>query len=278
MIEANGLKGEINNNIEIKNEFNLTGIQADLNPLLQTVNEFFREDFRKYITLPVLQICNYNIKAYFAYQLNTNPHLQRVCKNEFIPFLKDKVSPKLFAIPEENRVSPNIRIAKGVFENVIDLEPNEETLREMFANLLAGSMDNRKSEGVHPDYPRLIAGLSEEDATFLVRLFKEKRIPSLFVREYSDEEGFKSLLNKNLTEGYTTDIYWLEAKGLLNRKGGLFQHDPDNEGHLKPNQYTEVVQRLEEQAEANKTGHRIKTNPNLLALTPDGEAFMQAVT
>ena len=277
MTEANVLKGEINNNIEIKNENHFTGIQANLDSLVQTLNEgllYLGDKLGK----PLTDVLGCTVQTWIIEQCHTRPYFAMAYKANGFSFLKNNVAPKLFAIPEENRVFPNMRIAKNVFENVIDLEPNEETLREMFANLLAGSMDNRKSEGVHPDYARLIAGLSEEDAKFLVRLFKEKRIPSLFVREYSDEEGFKSLLNKNLTEGYTTDIYWLEAKGLLNRKGGLFQHDPDNEGHLKPNQYTEVVQRLEEQAEANKTGHRIKTNPNLLALTPDGEAFMQAVT
>ena len=191
---------------------------------------------------------------------------------------KDLVDSKCSAIPETNRIPPNMRIAKGVLENVINLEAHETTLQEMFANLLAGSMDNRKSEGVHPSYAKIISELSEEDAKFLVLLFENGMIPSLFVREYSEQEGYTVISNKNLTENYTKDIYILEAKGLLNRKGGLFSSDPNKEGHLKYNKFTEAFQRLENNANLTKKGDRIRCNPNLLTLTSFGKEFMQAVT
>jgi hypothetical protein len=91
-----------------------------------------------------------------------------------------------------------MRIAKGVLENVINLEAHETTLQEMFANLLAGSMDNRKSEGVHPSYAKIISELSEEDARFLKILNQERMVLFLIVYDLNENKShyvYKDTLN-----------------------------------------------------------------------------------
>ena len=111
---------------------------------------------------------------------------------------KDLVDSKCSAIPETNRIPPNMRIAKGVLENVINLEAHETTLQEMFANLLAGSMDNRKSDGIHPSYAKIISELSEEDARFLKILNQERMVLFLIVYDLNENKShyvYKDTLN-----------------------------------------------------------------------------------
>ncbi len=106
-----------------------------------------------------------------------------------VEFLK-KLGSICSKIPEENRIPPNRRIAKGVVENVINLEAHETTLQEMFANLLAGSMDNRKSEGVHPSYAKIISELSEDDAKFLKMLDQKKMVLFLIVYDINKNKSY----------------------------------------------------------------------------------------
>jgi hypothetical protein len=272
MIEGNALK--IENHVEVNNQNDLTGIKADCNPLIETTNNgllYLGDKLGK----PLVGAIECLFWAKIIEKCHTEPYFSMMSELKLLPFLKNDFAPKFFAIPEEHRIPPNMRIAKGVFENVIDLAAHQTTLQEMFANLLAGSMDNRKSEGVHPSYAKLISELSEEDAKFLMLLFEQKRIPSLFIREYFDEEGYQALYNKNVTENYSKDIYILEAKGLLNRKGGLFSSDPNKEGQLKSNKFTERFEKLKKDTNI-VDDHGLTLN--LLALTPFGEAFMEAVT
>jgi hypothetical protein len=270
MIEGNALK--IENNVEVNNTNQFTGIQADLNPLIETVNQGLREDFRQYISLPLFQLCNLNIQALFAYQLNSNPHLQMVCKDKFIPFLKDDVAPKLFEIPVEKRISPNIRVAKGVFENVIDLEVNETTLKEMFANLLAGSMDSRKSKGVHPSYAKLISELSEEDARFLMSLYERKEIPAL--RYHNDNIQYYKICKDTVDYGDQSSVMIsrIESKELLDTESRGFANSYHN--HV----FTNYFQETEELLKTELGNTRLSTQRLCLRLTELGQDFMQAVT
>ena len=169
MIENNAVKGELNLNSDF------SGVKADFTPTIEIMNDAL---------------------LYVVEQLG-KPLVGSI-RAKLFSFVENKVSPKIFAIPEENRISPNLRIAKGVFENVINLEENEATLREMFANLLAGSMDNRKSDGVHPSYAKLISELSEDDAKFLKMLYQNKMVMFLIVYDINENKSYyvyDSILN-----------------------------------------------------------------------------------
>lgn len=81
---------------------------------------------------------------------------------EYAKLIRDKVS----SIPSENIAPPPLHIAGPLLEaSKYYIESFE--LRDMFATLLASSMDIRKSHIVHPSYVEIIKQLSPFDARFI---------------------------------------------------------------------------------------------------------------
>ena len=68
---------------------------------------------------------------------------------------KKDLEKKLNDIPVENRIEPNTQV---VLNALADSQScvEEETLREMFANLIASACDADKANAVHPAFPGII--------------------------------------------------------------------------------------------------------------------------
>lgn len=76
----------------------------------------------------------------------------------------------LIDIPEENLQEPPLSIVGPALE-ASKYYIEEEVLREMFAKVIAGSMDNRKSDMVHHSFVEILKQLSPRDAKN-ISLFK----------------------------------------------------------------------------------------------------------
>lgn len=76
---------------------------------------------------------------------------------------------KIRDIPEENLQVPPVRVAGPTLE-ALRYAYDEEELREMFENLLASSMDNRKDIEVHPAFVEAIKQMSSLDAKVLSKI------------------------------------------------------------------------------------------------------------
>jgi hypothetical protein len=186
--------------------------------------------------------------------------------------VKDLVDSKCSAIPEADRRPPNMRIAKGVLENVINLEETGTTLQEMFANLLAGSMDNRKSDDIHPSYAKLISELSEEEARFLKSLYERKEIPAL--RYHNDNIQYYKICKETVDYGDQSSVMIsrIESKKLLDTESRGFANSYDN--HV----FTNYFQETEELLKTELGNTRLSTQRLCLRLTELGQHFMKAVT
>lgn len=79
---------------------------------------------------------------------------------------KDSIAQKIVAIPEEDLKDPPLSIVGPALE-ASKYYIEEETLREMFARLIASSMDERHSDIAHPSFVEIIKQLSPDDAIFL---------------------------------------------------------------------------------------------------------------
>jgi hypothetical protein len=69
-------------------------------------------------------------------------------------------------VPEERRVQPAPQLAGPILEG-IRYEPERTEIDQMFANLLANSMDKENVGKAHPAYPNLIKQLSRDEAVCL---------------------------------------------------------------------------------------------------------------
>jgi hypothetical protein len=82
-----------------------------------------------------------------------------------------KIMEKNNNIPEKNRdVTKQGLALKALEDSVYQLD--SETLQDMFATLIASSLDNRKNENVLPSFSSILKDLSAEDALLLNKLYK----------------------------------------------------------------------------------------------------------
>lgn len=73
------------------------------------------------------------------------------------------VEKRLEDIPEENRKTPDPQIAVPLMQ-AISYTAQNDTLREMYLNLLAKSMDTTQEKNVHPSYVEIIKQMNGLDA------------------------------------------------------------------------------------------------------------------
>lgn len=115
-------------------------------------------------------------------------------------FVSTRVAEKLKDVPPENIATPKPNVAGPVLES-LRYTGHEETLRDMYANLLAASMDTRTAKGAHPAFVEIIRQLTPDEARLLRLFVIDRPFPLLDVRrEYktqtaTERGGFDILAN-----------------------------------------------------------------------------------
>ena len=102
---------------------------------------------------------------------------------------------KLQYVPEELIVPPENYVAVPALQQIAYCFDSDE-LRDMYANLLANSMNKVVKNGVHPGFVEIIKQLSPDEAKILKYLAQNKVVPTITVR-YNNEkgEGFEAIKN-----------------------------------------------------------------------------------
>lgn len=109
-------------------------------------------------------------------------------------FVEESVQKKLKKIPEERRKSPDPEIAVPLLQALTYTAQNE-TLREMYINLLANSMDTEKTQVVHPSFVEIIKQMNALDVKVFDKL--------------SNDFTYQKVLNLSL-------IYKIRNKFIIN--------------------------------------------------------------
>lgn len=110
--------------------------------------------------------------------------------NDFKNTLDQKASsvpPEKLVEPDLHIVGPTLEASKYYFEN--------ETLREMFANLLGSSMNSDYKSKTHPSFVEIIKQLSPDEARMLKNMSHSRSHPAIGIK-YSVERGtYKNFLD-----------------------------------------------------------------------------------
>jgi len=93
-------------------------------------------------------------------------------------FVATKVSGKLKNIPTEDIITPNPMVAGPALE-ALKYSGHEDTLREMYANLLANALDVNTATNTHPSFVDLIRQLSPSEAKLLLFISKREEYPQV---------------------------------------------------------------------------------------------------
>lgn len=112
--------------------------------------------------------------------------------DEIKDFVSTKVSQRLVNVPRENIIEPKIGIAGPVLD-ALRFTGHEPLLRELYANLLASSMDKSTAKGVLPAFVEIIKQLTPDEAKLVGLFIREIPYPLLDVRwEYKMPTNEKS--------------------------------------------------------------------------------------
>ncbi len=104
-------------------------------------------------------------------------------------YLTKRVSEKLSDVPEENIETPPTNIAGPAVE-ALRYTGHNEHLRELYASLLAMSMNKNTLEKAHPSFVEVIKNLSTEEALILEHFVNEDIYPKIDIQEIlKDNKG-----------------------------------------------------------------------------------------
>ena len=96
-------------------------------------------------------------------------------------FVSTKVADRLKNVPPENIVSPKPNVAGPALES-LRYTGHESSLSDLYANLLAASMDRSTAHGAHPAFVEIIKQLTPDEAKLVGLFVREMAFPLLDVR------------------------------------------------------------------------------------------------
>lgn len=96
-------------------------------------------------------------------------------------FLDTKLASNLKDVPPENIIPPKPNVAGPAIE-ALRYTGHEESLSDMYANLLAAAMDKSTADGAHPAFVEIIKQLTPDEAKLIAYLLQPTPLPLVSVR------------------------------------------------------------------------------------------------
>ena len=101
-------------------------------------------------------------------------------------FVQSKVTRKLENVSPENIQAPDPAVAGPALES-LRFTGHKESLSDLYANLLATSMDRTTAKNAHPGFVEIIRNLSGDEAKILSYLVSVQVLPLVDIRKESTE-------------------------------------------------------------------------------------------
>lgn len=153
------------------------------------------------------------------------PLLQKEALEEVHRMLQEKLK----NIPPEDIVQPSPRIAIPSLQNASITEESE--VRELYASLLANSMNKVVKDGVHPAFVEIIKQISPDEAKILRYMSIFSSVPTISLRAENKDQSGITVINcfSNIGElmkcekPYDIGKYFdnLERLGVIRRSGAF---------------------------------------------------------
>lgn len=201
-------------------------------------------------------------------------------------FVSTRVAEKLKGVPPNRIQTPEPHVVGPALE-ALRYTGHEESLRELYANLLATSLDAETARQAHPAFVDMIKNMSPDEAR-IMRLFAIRdAFPIVDVHFYAKGENgyrvlFRSLSSigreagcsfQDLTPNYLDNLSRL---GLIESPGAYGLASPTLTG---PNMYEPLEQDDEVQrirSEIDAAAGRIEFGRTFMRITDLGKQFCQA--
>lgn len=200
--------------------------------------------------------------------------------------LRERLTQKLSKTAVADLVTPPLNIF-GPLVDKYRYSFNEESLADMFENLLANSMDKNTSDKVHPSFVNVISDLTSDEAKLLKFLKTQETLPKIDVdfRMPSMGEGYlpqfinftnfgelAKLQFPNLVPRYLDN---LERLGILDITKGSFSQHYTKEEVYQPLLEHILIKSFE--AQIKQAGGSIQITKGFMRITDYGRTFLDVV-
>lgn len=108
--------------------------------------------------------------------ISASAEKKRLKLSNDIELFKEQLEEKIDQIPADQQKDPDIQIAAQALE-ASKYCVSSEQLREMFSNLIAGTMNKTMDPYIHPSFPEFLKQCSETDASLIKRLKDHNSLP-----------------------------------------------------------------------------------------------------
>lgn len=114
-------------------------------------------------------------------------------------FLENKVAEKLEKVPEDRITTPPPNVAGPAVE-ALKFTGQDETLQDMFANLIANSLDSKTALEAHPSFVDIIKSLSPDEGLILKIFASAQQFPMVDVKLTNKKGGGFQILHRNISQ------------------------------------------------------------------------------
>lgn len=138
----------------------------------------------------------------------------------------EKINSKTDDIPIENRDASKLGLALKAMEDA-RYQLEEEEMREYFANLLAGLVDNRINQNASPRFSTILSELTTDEANMLAKLHKLHATPTVTLRvQRPNGDGIDVMQNTLLFDendflGSNSVLETLQSYGLIEIRSSI---------------------------------------------------------
>ncbi|VVN25206.1 hypothetical protein PS619_04531 [Pseudomonas fluorescens] len=197
-------------------------------------------------------------------------------------FLATKVADRLKGVPVDDIITPKPNVAGPAIE-ALRFTGHEESLSDMYANLLAAAMDKNTAEVAHPAFVEIIKQLTPDEAKLMSYLLEPVALPLVSISaDHSDYKmggyelasnislfGIKAKLeNPNVVRTYLDNLCRLGLIAL-----------PTENSYIDDAVYAELEGSAEVEKYRNSTrlrpDHSVKIHRHAVTITNLGKHFGQ---
>jgi hypothetical protein len=121
----------------------------------------------------------------------------------------ENLSEKLNKIPLESIVEPQASVAAPIVQG-LGFSAQEASLKEMYLNLLANSMDGREPNKAHPSFASIVGQLTPDEASFITGILRTGEVRSIvnLTRKARKEAGHIPVVRHLINVAKNNEVYW----------------------------------------------------------------------
>lgn len=151
----------------------------------------------------------------FGYRLQEKADKYEIEMQARIDHFQKKIEREYLKIPESQRINPSLHITgQALYKSQFAVE--EDEIRDMFAKLIAGSMDSQYRDSIHPSFAEMVNQLSVSDANILKMIYQQGSAIGYINLHVRLKDGFGKTLEKYLTclDGFENQVVCMSIENL----------------------------------------------------------------